>query len=468
MFSGIGPCFKKDSVIVVRMDAIVRLAEHVVRTGYDDLPAHAIAAAKTFILDSFGVAVVGSTGPYVAELIAAQARWGQGGDARVWVRGVRLPAPAAALINGYQIHNSEFDCVHEAAVVHPMAVLLAATMAHAERAGGICGRDFLAALALGVDIGAGLGLGSKAPLRFFRPATAGAFAATVAIGRLMGFDVATLVHAFAITHAQLCGTMQAHAEGSPLLAMQIGFNARNAVVACDLAAAGITGPHNVLEGPFGYYPLFEGACDLGPVLGDLGRVWRITEVAHKPYPCGRATHGVVDGTLQLKGRHNFAAVDVARVECLVPPLTHRLVGRPAQEGMAASYARLCAPYVVACALLNETVDIADFGAEALTDPRRLALAARVALRTDDNPDENALAPVRVAVTLRDGTSHKIGLDQVYGGPARPMSPDAHLAKFRRNWRAGALLMAAGEALFARVDALEEVADVTELVDLMVA
>jgi 2-methylcitrate dehydratase PrpD len=136
--------------------------------------------------------------------------------------------------------------------------------------------------------------------------------------------------------------------------------------------------------------------------------------------------------------------------------------------MAASYARLCAPYVVACALLNETVDIADFGAEALTDPRRLVLAARVALRTDDNPDENALAPVRVAVTLRDGTSHEIGLDQVYGGPARPMSPEAHLAKFRRNWRAGALPMAAGEALFARVDALEEVADVTELVDLMVA
>ena len=293
------------------MDAIVRLAAHVVGTGYDDLPARAIAATKTFILDSFGVAVVGSAGPWVAELIEAQARWGQGGDARVWVRGTRLPAPAAALVNGYQIHNSEFDCVHEAAVVHPMAVLLAATTAHAERAGKVSGRDFLTAIALGVDIAAGLGLGSRAPLRFFRPATAGAFAATAAIGKLMGFDVATLVHAFAITHAQLCGTMQAHAEGSPLLAMQIGFNARNAVVACDLAAAGITGPQNVLEGPFGYYPLFEGAYDLGPVLDGLGKVWRITEVAHKPFPCGRATHGVIDGVLQLKGRHGFEAAEVA-------------------------------------------------------------------------------------------------------------------------------------------------------------
>jgi aconitate decarboxylase len=451
------------------MDAIVRLASHVVGTRHDDLPAPAIAATKTFILDSFGVAMVGSAGPWVAELIEAQAPSGCG-DARVWVRGTRLPAPTAALVNGYQIHNSEFDCVHEAAVVHPMAVLLAATTAHAERAKDISGRDFLTSIALGVNVGTGLGLGSKAPMRFFRPATAGAFAATAAIGKLMGFDVATLVDAFAITQSQLCGTMQAHAEGSPLLAMQIGFNARNAVVACDLAAAGITGPQNVLEGPFGYYPLFEGAYDLGPVLDGLGKVWRITEVAHKPFPCGRATHGIVDGVLQLKRGHGFEAAEVAKVECLVPPLTYRLVGRPARPDMAASYARLCAAYVIACALVNDTVDVADFRADTLADPRRLALAARVALRTGDNPDQNALAPVSVTVTLENGTSHEIRVDGVYGSPARPMTTDAHLAKFRRNWGSGAMPLAnaGGDALVARVDALESVADITELVDLLTA
>jgi aconitate decarboxylase len=286
----------------------------------------------------------------------------------------------------------------------------------------------------------------------------------------MGFDVQTLVHAFAITHSQLCGTMQAHAEGSPLLAMQIGFNARNAVVACDLATAGITGPQNVLEGRFGYYPLFEGACDLAPVLDGLGKIWRITEVAHKPFPCGRATHGVIDGVLQLKRQHGFAAGEVAKVDCLVPPLTHRLVGRPARPDMAVSYARLCAPYALTCALLHDTVDIADFSAKALAEPQRLALAARVALRADDNPDQNALAPVHVAVVLENGTRHEIRVDEIYGSPARPMTRDAHLAKFRRNWGAGALPLteAAGDALAARVDALESLADVTELVDLLVA
>jgi aconitate decarboxylase len=242
------------------------------------------------------------------------------------------------------------------------------------------------------------------------------------------------------------------------------------VVACDLAAAGITGPQNVLEGRFGYYPLFEGACDLAPVLDGLGKIWRITEVAHKPCPCGRATHGVIDGVLQLQRQHGFEARDAAKVDCLVPPLTQRLVGRPARPDMAVSYARLCAPYAVACALLHDTVDIADFSPKALAEPQRLALAARVALRSDDNPDQNALGPARVAVTLENGTRQEIRVAEVYGSPARPMTRDAHLAKFRRNWGSAALPLAeaAGDALVAQVDTLESLADVTELVDLLVA
>jgi hypothetical protein len=51
-----------------------------------------------------------------------------------------------------------------------------------------------------------------------------------------------------------------------------------------------------------------------------------------------------------------------------------------------------------------------------------------------------------------------------------MSREAYLAKFRRNWSAGAVPLpeAAGDALVARIDALEALADVTELVDLLVA
>jgi aconitate decarboxylase len=452
------------------MDAIAAFAEHVVEADDADLPAAAVAATKTFVLDSLGVGVAGSGGPWVRELVDACGAWGAGEGARVWVRGTILPAPAAAMCNGYQTHNSEYDCVHEAAVVHPMAVLLSAAMAYAEQARGVSGHALLTAIALGVDVAAGLGVASKAPLRFFRPATAGAFAATAAIGRLRGFDAGTLINAFGITYGQLCGTMQAHTEGSPLLAMQIGFNARNAVVACDLAASGVPGPQNLLEGPFGYYRLFEGDHDLRPVLDSLGKVWRISEIAHKPFPCGRATHGVLDGVVRLMSEHGFGAGEVAGIDCRVPPLTHRLVARPARPGMSSSYARLSAPWVLACALQGGGVGLEDFGPEALADPVRLGLARRIRVDADDNPDPNALAPVSVAVRLEGGVVHEVLVREVYGSPARPMSREAHLAKFRANWTSGARALpeAAGERLIALVDDLEALPEVAALVDLMVA
>ena len=52
------------------MDAIASFARHVVDTGYDDLPPEAVRAANIFVLDSLGVGLVGSSGPWVEELIA--------------------------------------------------------------------------------------------------------------------------------------------------------------------------------------------------------------------------------------------------------------------------------------------------------------------------------------------------------------------------------------------------------------
>jgi aconitate decarboxylase len=138
------------------MDAIATLCSHIVCNRWEDLPAPAIAATKTFVLDSLGVAVAGSAGPLAAELASIQSAWGIGDDARVIVHGQRLPAPAAA-------------------VVHPMPCVLPAALAHAERSGGVAGRDFVLAVALGVDVACHFGIGARARFRFFRPANAGAF-----------------------------------------------------------------------------------------------------------------------------------------------------------------------------------------------------------------------------------------------------------------------------------------------------
>jgi 2-methylcitrate dehydratase PrpD len=402
------------------MDAIARLSDHVVRTSAGDLPPAAVAAAKTFILDAIGVGVAGSVGPWVDGLLDSLRAWGAAPDARVWVHGVRLPAPAVALANAYQIHNSEFDCVHEPSVVHAMTAVLPAVLAQAERQGGARGAELLVAATLGVDVACSVGVASRAPMRFFRPGTAGGFGATAAVGKLMGFDAATLCRAMGIVYSQLCGTMQAHAEGSILLGLQVGFNARNAVMACDMAARGAPGLEAVLEGPYGYYRLFEGAHDLEAALAGLGRTWRIAEMSHKPFPSGRATHGIVDGLLELRRRHGLAPERIERVVAAVPPLVQRLVGRPLGAAPAPGAARLCAGYVGARALIRGTVDPDDFRPAALSDAGTRALARRFEVRADDNPDPNALGPVAVEVTVTGGKRHAIVVEQVVGVVRSPL------------------------------------------------
>jgi aconitate decarboxylase len=317
-------------------------------------------------------------------------------------------------------------------------------------------------------VAANIGMASRASLRFFRPATAGAFAATAAIGRLARFDSERLLAAMGVTYGQLCGTMQAHTEGSPLLAMQVGFNARNALLACDLAVRGVDGPRQILQGAFGYFALYEGEHDIDLMLTSLGRSWRIEEVAHKPYPSGRATHGVVQACLNLATQHGFDAAQVRSVRAAVPPLTHRLVGRAPVSDMGVNKARLCASFAAARALMRRGLGLADFETAARSDERSLELAQRIELVIDDNPDPNALTPVSVAITLHDGTCHSADIETVYGNPAQPMTRAEQLRKFRSNCAYGAHPLSAErcEASICLIEEIDAVEDVAALLDLI--
>ena len=254
-----------------------------------------------------------------------------------------------------------------------------------------------------------------------------------------------------------------------MLGMQVGLNARNAIVACDMAARGLAAPRAVLEGPFGFYSLFEGEHALATVLGELGRTWRVTEVSHKPWPSGRATHAVIDACLGFRERLGLDRAGggaVEQVTARVPPLVHRLVSRRVTDDMGVSYARLCCRYVAAVALLRGRVGLDDFRPDALRDSDVVELARRVDVVVDGNPDPNALVPVTVEITLRDGRREAERIEVMYGHPARPMTRTAQLQKFRGNCERAAMTIApeAAERIIAAVARLESLPDVTVLVD----
>lgn len=441
-------------------DATDRFVRHIALLRYEDLPTAAIEAARILALDTLGVCVSGSAAPYADVVASTTAAWGAGGEAHVLGRGDLLPAASAGLVNAFQAHSQEWDCVHEPAVVHALATVQSAVLAAAERRGGLNGREFLLALAAGVDASATIGMASRSPLKFFRPATAGTFGVVAALAKLERFDEATLRNAFGLAFSQAAGTMQAHVEGRPTLALQIGLATRAGMNAVDLARAGFPGPQDMLEGPFGFYEVMEGAWDAAPFEA-LGRASRIAEVSIKPFPTGRATHAGIDGIQRLLATERIEADEVERLTLMVPPLVHRLVGRPFREDMTVSYARLCFQYVGAVALRFGTVDVADFRPERLADPGLRDLSRRIEVVVDGNPDPNALVPQTVRVRLRGGAVREISVEHMLGSPMNPLSQAQREDKFRRAW-SGAVRSLAPEtadraiAMAARLQELDDV------------
>ena len=135
--------------------------------------------------------------------------------------------------------------------------------------------------------------------------------------------------------------------------------------------------------------------------------------------------------MALRTEHGFAPDDVERIEVIAPPLIARLVGRSLPPTVSATYARLCMGYAVAKVLQHGRLDPADFRRDALSDPVTHALAERIETRSDDNPDPNAMAPQAVVVHLTGGTALCWDCTTMLANPARRLSHEQHLSKFRR-------------------------------------
>jgi 2-methylcitrate dehydratase PrpD len=440
-----------------------KLARHAASVRYEHLSPQAIEAAKIFMLDTIGVGVAGSSTVEVAPLLAAVSQWGTSNEVSLWGQRRTLTATQADLVNAYQAHCQEFDCLHEGAVLHAMATLLPVLLAESQLRGPVSGRALLTAIAAGVDVSCMIGMASKLGLRFFRPAASGGFGAVAGLANLRGFDGATTLAALGHQLGQVSGTMQAHTEGSVVLPLQIGVNARAALQSCDLAQTGFPSLQTPLTGRFGYLPLFESEWDLESAMQGLGQRWRVTELSHKPYPSGRATHGGIEGLISLRQQAGFAVTDVDEIIVRGPSLLNHLVNRPGVENPTPNYARLCMPFVLAKVLQHGALDPMHFRGEALADPDTYALSLKVRMEKDDNPNPNALVPQEVTVRLNDGTIMRHAIDAMLASPARPLSREAQLSKFHRCWALSAEPLGPPEAVIALIDTLEDCPDVRQLI-----
>lgn len=443
-----------------------RLCAEVARWRYEDLPKEVVRTVKLFLVDTFGVIAGAAKAPGISEVRGRFARWEKDGSATVLIGKNRLSPPHAALVNGAAAHALDFDDIHDPARVHTFCVMLPAMLAAAEDIGGIDGKRFILALAIGAELHARLGLAAYNCLgKGWHPTMVlGVLAGSQGVGSLLGLDETGLLNALGLALHQACGTAQPMHDGVLAKRLGAGIAARGAVTAGFLAKDGVTGPFRPLEGDAGLFPFLErGEVRVDELMGGLGKEWRLLDYSFKPFPCCRCTHTEVGLGFELR-RLGVKPDEVASVEIALGKVNHQTVGQPYEAKRdSVVHAQFSAAYTFARALTDGKVDLATFTRPNITEPAIVALAEKVTCIVDPNEAATDMAPARVTVTRRDGSTLTVANRLIPGSPEAPMSEDDIIAKFEGCAAFGLGLDAAQARPFAeRLLVLETAADVASL------
>jgi 2-methylcitrate dehydratase PrpD len=446
-------------------DAAWPLAQHVCRTGYADLPLSTVESARRDILDTLGCMLGGSGAPGIDELCAVIDHWDGREESRVLLRGVRRPAPQAALLNASMGHALDFDdTLDTGGSIHPGVSVLASVLASLDSLGGVGGRDVLLAVALGLDVSCRIALASTADRGWHRTAAIGVFGATAAASKLIGLTPQQMLHAFGIAYSHAAGNRQCILDGALTKRMQAGQAASAGVFSAVLARTGFTGVRRVFDGRFGFFELYQpNGHDASLLLRELGTVFCGEALSYKPYPCGRPLHTAIDAALAARSTLGIAVPDeIGSVTIEADPATHAeqfggasTKRRPTQV-VEAQFAQ---PFLVATALVHGRVGITEV--DGLGDPSVVALADRiVGVLRHDRPKGS----LSITVRRTDGRSVTVEAADPIGSPEKPLSAAMLEAKFRDCARNAVrpLSNASVDAVLASISRLETLVDARDL------
>jgi 2-methylcitrate dehydratase PrpD len=296
----------------------------------------------------------------------------------------------------------------------------------------------------------------------------GAYGAVAACAKLAGLDAARTVDAFSLL---LCSAVTSgeikYSPLSDMRAVRDAFPAQAAVQAVQLAERGVTGFAAPLEGKAGFFALYaRGEYDAGALLDGLGQRFEGENLTFKLWPSCRGTHAGIEGALALRdGREDFAD-QIEAIDLTGHPVMAMLDAPHAAKRAPATAidAKFSLPFTVATALVTGAVTIDSFSPEALRAPDVLALAERVRFTMLADAAPGAIASGGIAIRLKDGSVLERFVATPRGAPANPIPQEELVEKFRTCARLAAVPPGEAmiEAIVARIDRLEEMADVREL------
>jgi 2-methylcitrate dehydratase PrpD len=453
------------------VDATFLFAKNFVDTRFEDLPPEVVEITKKQVLDLLGVGIRGFSMAGAKELRELILDWGGKEEATIMGTTKKVPAPNAAHVNATMVHSLDYDDVHEAGVMHPGVIAVPTAMTVAELKGGLTGKEFVTAVALGTDIMCRFGLSTtpgRSPIEvgWHQTSLFGFMGSAAVAGRTMGLSEEQIINAMGIAYAQASGNGQAVKDGALTKRLGPGFSVKGGMMAALLAEKGITGAHNCLDADWGLYKLYwRGDYDPVGLVADLGKRFEGPNVSIKPYPCCRGIHPAIDAALALVKEHDIKAGNVERIRLFVTDAHYKLLSTPLDVKLRPRSpvdAQFSIPWGVATAIVKgRGTGLDDYTDTAVKDPEILAMTAKTQVEIDNGLQRgDKIEPTRVEITMKSGEVYASVVEHPLGSPERPMSFDDCAVKFRDcAQRIGGARMDKVIELVGRLESLEDVTDI---------
>jgi 2-methylcitrate dehydratase PrpD len=415
------------------------ICSYAVDTGYADLTPSALESAKLFTLECIGHMLHSQPQPVSRLVVDVVRSLACAPEAIVVGTDLRTSVAEAAYANGALAHADELEAcgtLPGTGLIPPISAGLA--VGELRRA---TGRDYLAALVVGIEIQGRLGTAAIGAcdrgfmgFSFVGPAGAG-----VTAGKLFGLDADQMRSC--LGGALPLGGGSLRGDGYMSHVHEAGVPARTGVWAALLASRGFTANPEYLDGRFSWGEQYVGQSSTRPYNPDAitaglgGSLFLDTsDVATKLYGTSGVTHQAVEGMIRLMTVHGLEPSDIESVDLLVPPFALRIASF--HEPANGEQSKFSLEQAVAGILVHGVPRLPyvhAFTDQAAVDPRYVEARGRVRVVVDESrPNVRGFDEQTVTLRLRDGRQLSLAVDRldVAGRTGNPLTVEARLDVFR--------------------------------------
>ena len=291
-----------------------QFARYALGLDYKSLPADVIHEAKRCLLDALGCAIGAYSAPGRPILESTMQELGGPKEATVFGSGLRINAANATLVNSFLVRFMEYNDLggggHNSESIPGILAV-----SEREKSNG---RAFLTSLVISYELGARVldsatgeygGFSNKGWFSDVR----GGLTMPPSLGKLMGLNEEQIANAIGIcaSHSLPLGILDADKEENTMCRnTRFGFVSREAILSCQLAKKGFTGPVRIVEGDSGFREvILRGDMNLKRLTDFNG--WQIFKTRFKYIPANTGTQAHILATLAIVKENDLKPEEIA-------------------------------------------------------------------------------------------------------------------------------------------------------------